>query len=73
MTDAEVTREHFRGDLTRLVHRGLPVGEFSRLAGEKLSRAVFADGSCLMTVAPATMLPTAEFGENGLPAPEGGR
>lgn len=59
-----------RDDMVRLVHRGLPVPEFARAVGEALSRAVPAEGSCLMTTDPATMLPTAEFVENGLPAAE---
>jgi DNA-binding CsgD family transcriptional regulator len=59
-----------RDDIVRLVHRGLPVPEFSRAVGDALGMAVPAEGSCLMTVDPATMLPTAEFVENGLPAAE---
>ncbi|MGI8869965.1 MAG: helix-turn-helix transcriptional regulator [Mycobacteriales bacterium] len=43
---------------------------FSRAVGEALGRAVPAEGTCLMTMDPATMLPTAEFVENGLPAAE---
>jgi DNA-binding CsgD family transcriptional regulator len=57
-----------RDEIVRLVHRGLPVPEFSRAVGDALSRAVPAEGTCLMTTDPATMLPTAEFVENGLPA-----
>ncbi|GAB3976008.1 hypothetical protein [Plantactinospora veratri] len=64
-----LTRERLRGDIVRLAHRGLSVAEYARLVGATLSRAVAAEGSCLMTVDPATMLPTAEFVENGLPAP----
>lgn len=52
----------------RLVHRGLPVAEFSRAVGVTLGKAVPAEGTCLMTVDPATLLPTAEFVENGMPA-----
>lgn len=44
--------------------------EFSRAVGDALSRAVPAEGTCLMTTDPATMLPTAEYVENGLPAAE---
>ncbi|WP_433331563.1 helix-turn-helix transcriptional regulator [Spirillospora sp. CA-294931] len=43
--------------------------EFARAVGDALVRAVPAEGTCLMTTDPATMLPTAEFVENGLPAP----
>jgi DNA-binding CsgD family transcriptional regulator len=59
-----------RDDILGLVHRGLPVPEFSRAIGDALSRAVPAEGTCLMTLDPATMLPTAEYVENGLPAAE---
>lgn len=59
-----------RDDILRLVHRGLPVAEFARSVGDLLGRVVPAEGSCLMTVDPATLLPTAEFVENGLPAAE---
>jgi DNA-binding CsgD family transcriptional regulator len=59
-----------RDELVRLAHRGSPVPEFARAVGDALARAVPAEGSCLMTTDPATMLPTAEFVENGLPAAE---
>jgi len=59
-----------RDEILRLAHRGLPVAEFSRAVGNTLGRIVPAEGCCLMTVDPATMLPTAEYVENGLPAAE---
>ena len=59
-----------RDDIVRLAHRGLPVAEFARAIGDTVLRAVPAEGTCLTTVDPATMLPTAEFVENGLPTPE---
>jgi DNA-binding CsgD family transcriptional regulator len=40
-----------RDDIVRLVHGGLPVPEFSRAVGEALSRAVPAEGTCLMIAA----------------------
>lgn len=46
------------------------MAEFSRAVGDALGRVVPAEGTCLMTVDPATMLPTAEYVENGLPAAE---
>jgi DNA-binding CsgD family transcriptional regulator len=61
--------ERVRGDVLRLVHRGLTVPDFSRELGAVLCRAVPAEGTCLMTTDPATMLPTAEYVANGLPAP----
>jgi DNA-binding CsgD family transcriptional regulator len=57
-----------RDDILGLAHRGLPVPEFARAVGGALTRAVPAEGTCLMTLDPATMLPTAEYVENGLPA-----
>jgi DNA-binding CsgD family transcriptional regulator len=70
VVDAAAAHARVRADIVRLVHRGLPVPEFSRAVGDALSRVVPAEGTCLMTVDPATLLPTAEFVENGLPAPE---
>ena len=61
------TRSRVRADIVRLVHRraDLPnlVHAFSRI----LKRAVPFDGVCLLTVDPATMLPTGEVVDNGLP------
>lgn len=70
MVNAVEAQARVRDDIVRLVHQGLPVPEFSRAVGEALARAVPAEGSCLMTMDPATMLPTAEYVENGLPAAE---
>jgi DNA-binding CsgD family transcriptional regulator len=66
--NAVAAHARVRDDIVRLVHRGLPVPEFSRAVGDALGRAVPAEGTCLKTIDPATMLPTAEFVENGLPA-----
>jgi DNA-binding CsgD family transcriptional regulator len=57
-----------RDDIVRLAHRGLPVPEFARAVGRAVLRAVPAEGTCLLTLDPATLLPTAEYVENGLPA-----
>jgi len=59
-----------RDDIVRLVHRGLPVPEFAQAVGGAILRAVPAEGTCLYTLDPATLLPTAEYVENGLPAAE---
>jgi DNA-binding CsgD family transcriptional regulator len=56
-----------RDDLARLVHRGGEVAEFTRGAGRVLGRAVPFDGICMLTLDPATLLPTGEVVENGLP------
>jgi DNA-binding CsgD family transcriptional regulator len=65
---ATATRERVRGDIVRLVHRGLGVQELSAALHRVLGRAVPFDGTCLLTIDPATLLPTGEFVEDGLPA-----
>jgi DNA-binding CsgD family transcriptional regulator len=70
MANAMAAHAAVRDDIARLAHRGLPVAEFSRAVGLALTRAVPAEGTCLMTTDPATLLPTAEYVENGLPAAE---
>ncbi|WP_021596548.1 helix-turn-helix transcriptional regulator [Actinomadura welshii] len=70
MAHTSAAHARVRDEIVRLVHRGLPVPEFARAVGDALARAVPAEGTCLMTTDPATMLPTAEFVENGLPAAE---
>ncbi|MEU7831481.1 helix-turn-helix transcriptional regulator [Nonomuraea sp. NPDC049129] len=70
MVNASAAHARVRDEIVRLVHRGLPVPDFARAVGDALARAVPAEGTCLMTTDPATMLPTAEFVENGLPAAE---
>jgi DNA-binding CsgD family transcriptional regulator len=57
-----------RAELTRLLHRGLGVREFSLAAARAIRRAVPFDGVCVLTMDPATLLPTGEVVENGLPA-----
>jgi len=61
-------RERVRRDIARLAHRGLGVPEFSRAATRVLVSAVPFDGTCLLTIDPATLLPTREIAENALPA-----
>lgn len=67
VTPATATR--VREQIVRLGARGLPVAEYSRAVGQLLTKVVPAEGTCLMTVDPATLLPTAEYVENGMPAP----
>ena len=62
--------ERLRGDLVRLLHRGGDIREFSLGAARILARAVPFDGVCVLTLDPATHLPTAEVVENGLPRAE---
>lgn len=70
VVNASAAHARVRDEIVRLVHRGLPVPDFARSVGDALGRAVPAEGTCMMTTDPATMLPTAEFVENGLPAAE---
>jgi DNA-binding CsgD family transcriptional regulator len=60
--------QRVRGDVVRLVHRNLGVQDFSRAVTRILGRAVPFDGICLLTIDPATLLPTGEIVEDGLPA-----
>lgn len=59
--------ERARGEIVRLVHRGLGVQDFSLAAAHALRHTVPFDGVCLLTVDPATLLPTGEVVQNGLP------
>ena len=65
---AASARKRVRGDVVRLVHRHLGVQDFSRAVTRILRCAVPFDGVCLLTVDPATLLPTGEVVEDGLPA-----
>jgi DNA-binding CsgD family transcriptional regulator len=56
-----------RADLVRLAHRGLGVREFALTAARLIRRVVPFDGVCLLTTDPATLVPTGEIVENGLP------
>lgn len=62
------TSERLRGDLVDLLHRAGDLPEFSRRAARIVRRSVPFDGVCLVTLDPATALPTSELTENGLPA-----
>ncbi|HEY1282817.1 MAG TPA: helix-turn-helix transcriptional regulator [Acidimicrobiales bacterium] len=62
-----VSPEDLRTDLIALAHRGLDVGDYARAAARLLGRTVPFEGFCLLTLDPATLLPTGEIVENGLP------
>ncbi len=62
------TRTRVRRDIVRLVHRGLGLPEFADSVTHALNRAVPFEGTCLLTIDPATLLPTREVVDNGLPA-----
>ena len=64
-TAATLTRA--RDDLVRVVHRSSGLPAFVRDVGRTLRRAVPFEGVCLLTVDPATLLPTREIVQNGLP------
>jgi DNA-binding NarL/FixJ family response regulator len=64
---AAATRARVRDDIVRLVHRSVGLRELSRIVGRTLRRAVPFEGTCLLTIDPATLLPTGEVVENGLP------
>src|SRR4051794_26009723 len=59
--------QHTRDAIVRLSHGGLGVREFSLGAARIVSRVVPFDGVCVMTMDPATQLPTGHVIENGLP------
>ncbi len=61
------TRERVRGEILRQVHRGLGVPDLARAVAPILHRAVPFDGTCLLTLDPATLLPTSEIVQDGLP------
>ena len=64
---AVVSPKRTRSDIVRLSHRGLGVSEFSHAAAKALRRQIPYDGFCVLTMDPATLLPTGEVVENGLP------
>ncbi len=59
--------EVLRDDLVRLMHRDADVRDFALDASRILARAVPFEGVCVLTMDPATLLPTGEVVENGLP------
>ena len=64
---ASSPRTRTRADLVRLAHRGLGVRDFTSAAATVLRRVVAFDGICMLTLDPATLLPTSEVVEHGLP------
>ena len=61
MVVATARREQVRRDVVRLVHRGLGIHEFAEDVTRILRRAVAFDGTCLLTIDPATFLLTGEI------------
>jgi DNA-binding CsgD family transcriptional regulator len=64
---AVASPERLRREVELLAGRGLTVREFAREATRALTRAVPFDGFCVLTMDPATCVPTGEIVENGLP------
>jgi DNA-binding CsgD family transcriptional regulator len=62
-----VSAERVRADLARVIHRRNDLRGFSLAAARILARAVPFDGVCVLTLDPATVLPTSEFVVDGLP------
>jgi DNA-binding CsgD family transcriptional regulator len=60
-------RRRVRTDLGRLVQRNLDLHDFARQATSLVKRVVPSDGTCLLTLDPATLLPTGEVVDNALP------
>ena len=67
MAATAATLARARDDLVRVVHRSSGLPAFARDMGRTLQRVVPFEGVCLLTVDPATLLPTGEFVQNGLP------
>ena len=61
--------ERLRDEFGALLHQGCGVREFSLRAARILRRAVPFEGVCVLTMDPATLVPTDEVVENGLPVP----
>jgi DNA-binding CsgD family transcriptional regulator len=62
-----VQSERPRDAIVRLSHRGLGVREFSLAAARTLRGAIPFDGVCVVTLDPATLLPTGHVMEHALP------
>jgi DNA-binding CsgD family transcriptional regulator len=61
-------RERIRDEVIRLVHRTVDVPQLGQEAIRVLRRSIPFDGTCLLTMDPATLLPTGDVAENALSA-----
>jgi DNA-binding CsgD family transcriptional regulator len=61
--------ERLRSAIVDLGHRSTDVREFSIGAAHLLRRSVPFDGVCVVTLDPATLLPTGDATENAIPVP----
>ncbi len=66
VAQAMAIRRRVRDDLIRLVHRSPALPDLARRATTLVRRAVPGDGTCLLTLDPATLVPTGEFVDTGL-------
>src|SRR3954451_14064035 len=64
---ADGTTSQLRDAVISLSHRHYDVRQFSLGAAQIVRRAVGFDGVCVLTFDPATLLPTGEVVEDGLP------
>ena len=67
MSTLATSPERLRNDLVRLAHHGADVRDFARDAARILGRAVAFEGVCFLTMDPATLVPTGQVVDNGLP------
>ena len=67
MSTVPITPERVHEDLDRLLHRGAGVRDFAFGAARILARAVPFEGVCVLTMDPATLVPTGAVIENGPP------
>jgi DNA-binding CsgD family transcriptional regulator len=67
LSTVAITPERLRDDLVRLAHRGADVRGFALGAARILARAVPFEGVCVLTMDPATLVPTGDVVENGPP------
>ena len=63
---AVASQQRLRTDIIGLAHRDLDVHDYAR-GDASIAEHVPFDGSCLLLLDPATLLPTGEVVENGLP------
>ena len=61
-------RARVRDDIVRLAHRDLDLPQLTEAVVRRLTTAVPFEGACLLTVDPATLLPTEEVVVDALPA-----
>jgi DNA-binding CsgD family transcriptional regulator len=62
-----VTSERLRDDVSRLLHEGCGLRDFSLRAARILRRAVPFEGVCVLAMDPTTLVPTDHVVENGMP------